>query len=351
MKIAIILGTRPEIIKLSSIIRYCEKQNLDYFIIHTNQHYSFELDEIFFKELKLPKPNYNLNVGSGSQAEQLGRMLIEIEKVLLKESPDIVILQGDTNTVFSGALMASRIGIKIAHVEAGLRSYDREMPEEINRILTDSISDFCFCPTEKQKEILLREGIQDEKIFIVGNTIVDAVKWASNNETNVIEKYNLEKGEYCVLTMHRAENVDKKEKLEYLLNNMRKLKTEKIIFPIHPRTKKMLNEFNLTLPANVKEINPIGFLDMITLEKNSKIILTDSGGIQEEACILNVPCITLRTTTERPETIKAGGNILMSEDISKDFKEMTQKIRNFENPFGDGETGRKIINILLKKTK
>ncbi|MBU2562614.1 MAG: UDP-N-acetylglucosamine 2-epimerase (non-hydrolyzing) [Nanoarchaeota archaeon] len=346
MKIAIVLGTRPEIIKLSPIIRKCEENGEDYYILHTNQHYSPEMDSIFFEELGLPKPKYNLNVGSGSQGEQIGRMLKGIEKVFKDDCPDIVIVQGDANSVFAGAFVASRLGIKIAHVEAGLRSYDRNMPEEINRSLTDAISDFLFCPTKKQKEILLTEGISREKIFVVGNTIVDAVYWAKNNETKIIERENLERRDYCLMTLHRVENVDNKKMLEKILYYISSLKEEKIIFPLHPRTKKMLGRFNFDLPQNIRTINPVGFLDMITLEKNAKAILTDSGGVQEEACILKVPCITLRTTTERPETIECGGNMLMKENANEDFELMIKKERDWKNPFGEGKTGEKILSLL-----
>lgn len=346
MKIAIILGTRPEIIKLSSIIRYCEENNWDYYVIHTNQHYSKELDFVFFRDLKLPTPKYNLNVGSGSHAEQLGKMFKGIEDIFQKNLPDVAIVEGDTNTVLAGALIASRFNVKLAHVEAGLRSYDRNMPEEVNRILTDSISDYYFCPTEKQKKILIGEGVDENKIYVVGNTIVDAVYWAKENDSKILKENNLVSGKYCVLTMHRAENVDDKERLSYLLSRLSSLKDEKLIYPIHPRTEKMLETYGLNLPENIIKIKPVGFLDMMTLEKNSKMILTDSGGIQEEACILQVPCITLRTTTERPESIWAGGNMLMTDNLKQDIETMTSIKRDWKNPFGNGTSGKKIINIL-----
>jgi UDP-N-acetylglucosamine 2-epimerase (non-hydrolysing) len=348
MKICIILGTRPEIIKLSSIIRVCESKKLDYYIIHTNQHYSPEMDKIFFEELKLPRPKYNLNVGSGSQAEQIGKILKGVEEIFQKDKPDIVIVQGDTNSVFAGAFISSRFGIKIAHVEAGLRSYDRSMPEEINRILTDHISEYLLSPTEKQRNILVCEGIIGDKIHVVGNTIVDAVLWAKNNETSIIKKLGLKEKKFCLMTMHRAENVDKKERLQYLLDQISKLEKEEIVLPIHPRTKKMLESFNLDLPHNIKVIEPVGFLDMITLEKNAKIILTDSGGVQEEACIIKTPCITLRTSTERPETIEVGANKLMSENLKNDFDKMTKITPSWKNPFGEGKIAEKILNILIK---
>ena len=347
MKIVIILGTRPEIVKLSSIIRECEDLGLDYFIIHTNQHYSPELDSIFFKDLDLPKPKYNLNIGSGTQGEQIGRMFVGLEKIFKKEMPDLSIVQGDTNSVFAGAFISSRFGIKIAHVEAGLRSYDNEMPEEINRILTDHISNYFFCPAERQKATLLEEGISKKNILVVGNTVVDAVFWARNHSSDIIRKLNLVDKGYCLLTLHRSENVDSEDRLKYLLGQIGSLTDENIIFPIHPRTKKMIGFFGLIIPGNVQCIEPIGFLDMVTLEKHSKLILTDSGGVQEEACVLGIPSITLRTTTERPEVIDVGANILMSGNLLHDFNNMVNIRHGWENPFGDGTSGKSIIKNLV----
>lgn len=349
MKIAIILGTRPEIVKLSSIIRFCEKNKLDYYVIHTNQHYSPELDSIFFEDLELPSSKYNLNIGPGSHAEQLGRMFKGLDNIFKIDLPDVVIVQGDTNSVFAGALMASRFGIKIAHVEAGLRSYDKKMPEEINRLMTDAISDYYFCPTEKQKKILLKEGVSDKNIFVVGNTAADSILWAKGQKTNALINNNLNVGEYVLLTMHRPENVDNKNRLKWLLSQISSLNNENIIWPLHPRTKSRLESFCIDIPSNIKIINPIGFLDMVTLEKNAKLILTDSGGIQEEACILKVPCITLRTTTERPESISVGGNVLMSDNLKNDFNDMLNVGRNWVNPFGDGKSGEKIIKEITRQ--
>jgi UDP-N-acetylglucosamine 2-epimerase (non-hydrolysing) len=351
MKVAIILGTRPEIIKLSSFIRSCKENKIEYFIIHTNQHYSQNMDEIFFKELKISTPKYNLEVGSGNHGKQTGRMLERIESILEKENPSVVIVQGDTNSVLAGSLAATKMHIPVAHIEAGLRSGDLKMPEEKNRIVADVISDFLFCPTELQKKTLLSEGTDERKIFVVGNTISDAVLWAADNETEILDKLNLKKEEFLLLTLHRAENVDDKEKLQELLDQIGKLKVlnKKIIFPVHPRTKKQLEKFELSLPDFFEILEPVGFLDLITLQKNANVILTDSGGLQEESCILNVPCITLRTTTERPESIQAGGNKLAGEDLLEDYREMTSKQKNWKNPFGNGDTAKRILDILREK--
>ncbi|XRO75884.1 non-hydrolyzing UDP-N-acetylglucosamine 2-epimerase [Methanocaldococcus sp. 28A] len=365
MKLSIILGTRPEIIKLSPIIRGLENKDLNWHIIHTNQHYSENMDKIFFEELNLPKPKYNLNVGSGTHAQQTGKMLIGMEEVLLKENPDIVIVQGDTNTTLAGALVASKLKINIAHVEAGLRSFDRNMPEEINRVLTDHISDYLFAPTEKAKNNLLREGIEENKIFVVGNTIVDAtlqnLKIAEKNENAIAFFNSIIDDNYFLLTLHRAENVDNKKRLKNIINGIFKITEiydKDIIFPIHPRTKKRLKEFNLfnKLKSNkkIKIIEPIGYLEFLILEKNADLILTDSGGVQEEACILKTPCITFRDNTERPETVEVGANILVGDNKEKLIKAveiMLNKERNWENPFGDGNSGKRIIKILIKSIK
>ena len=331
MKISIIIGTRPEIIKMSPIIRECEKQNMEYFMLHTGQHYSYELDKVFFEELELPEAKYNLNVGLGSHAYEIGKMLMGIERILLKEKPDVVLIEGDTNTVLAGAIVASKLNIKIGHVEAGLRSYDRNMPEEINRRLTDHCSDYLFAPTIKAKEILLGEGIPEKNIFVTGNTIVDAVCQnveIAKKKVNITNELNLN---FFLVTAHRQENVDVKEKLEGILDGLEVIYNEfclPIIFPIHPRTKKRINDFRLRIPEGVKLIEPVGFLEFLELEANAKLVLTDSGGVQEEACILGVPCVTLRDNTERPETLEVGSNILAGtnkERILKCSKEMLNK--------------------------
>jgi len=357
MKICIILGTRPEIIKMSPIIRECQRRCLGFFILHTNQHYTENLDRIFFKELNLPWPKYNLNIGSGTHGVQTGKMLIDIEKVLIKENPDVVLIEGDTNTVLAGALTAAKLHIKVGHIEAGLRSYYKDMPEEINRIVTDHCSDYLFAPTQNTKKILISEGIPKTKILITGNTIVDTVYQnlkLVKRKSKILKKLNLKKDKYFLLTIHRSENVDKKEKLKEIFEGL-KLIYNKINLPIicsiHPRTKKKIKEFKLRIPEGIKFIEPVGYLDFLNLESNAKLILTDSGGIQEEACILKVPCVTLRDNTERPETLEVGSNILVGTDSEKIFigvKKIIDKKRNWKNPFGSGKSAKIIINELLK---
>ena len=355
MYISIILGTRPEIIKMFPVIRECEKQELDYFIIHTGQHYSYNLDKIFFEELELPEVKYNLDVGSGTHAEETGKVLIGIEKVLKEEKPDIVLVEGDTNTVVAGALAASKLHTKVGHVEAGLRSYDRTMPEEINRVLADHVSDYLFAPTEKAKENLLREGIEENKIFVTGNTIVDAVYQnleIAKRKVNSLKKLNLDPEEYFLVTAHRQENVDVKERLKGILDGLELVYLGfnlPIIYPIHPRTMKKINEFGLEVPDGIKLIEPLGFLEFLQLEANAKLVLTDSGGVQEEACILKVPCVTLRDNTERPETLNVGSNVLAGvnqEKILEGVSVMLNAKRDWRNPFGDGKAGERIIKIV-----
>jgi len=354
MKIAIILGTRPEIIKMSPVIRECEKRDIPYFILHTGQHYSYDMDKIFFEKLELPQPKYNLNVGSGTHAEQTGKIMIGVEKTLMKEGADVVLVQGDTNTVLAGALAATKLHIKVGHVEAGLRSYDRRMPEEINRILTDRVSDYLFAPTEKAKQNLLREGIDENKIFVTGNTIVDAVYQnleIAKKKVNVLKDLGLKPKEYFLVTAHRQENVDAKERLKGILKGLELIYEEfsiPIIFPMHPRTRKRVKEFGLTFNG-VVVTNPVGFLEFLQLEANAKLVLTDSGGAQEESCILKVPCVTLRDNTERPETLEVGSNILAGtrpKRIVESVKTMLNKENKWENPFGDGKTGERIIKLI-----
>ena len=298
-----------------------------------------------------------MGIGSGSHGEQTGKMLIEIEKVLIKQKPYVVLVEGDTNTVLAGALAAAKLHIKVGHVESGLRSYFREMPEEINRILADHSSDYLFAPTKKAREILISEGIPRSKIFITGNTIVDAVYQnleLARVKSKILDKLNLKKENYFLVTAHRQENVDIKERLNGIFKGL-DLIYEKfnlpIIYPIHPRTQKMIEKFKLNNTQEVKLLEPISYLDFLQLEANAKLVLTDSGGVQEEACILKVPCITLRDNTERPETLEVGANILAGIKPSKilwSTQRMIKKPRRWKNPFGDGRASEKILCSISK---
>lgn len=353
MKICIVLGTRPEIIKLSPIIRECHRQLLDYSIVHTGQHYSYEMDALFFEELKLPQPKYKLNVGSGSHAEETGRMLIKIERILIEEKPDIVLVLGDTNTVLAGALAASKLHIKVGHVEAGMRSYDRNMPEEINRILTDHISDFLFAATKNARKILIGEGVSFKKTFVTGSTLVEAVAQhigIASRKAGL--QPDIKPSSYFLATCHREENVDTPCRLGNILAGLAMLYDEfklPIIFPAHPRTRQNLVKFGLNIPDGIELINPVGFLECLQLEKNSRLILTDSGGVQMEACILRIPCVTLRQSTEWVETVEVGANILSGcepENILNSARKMLRRTNEWLHPFGDGTAARRTIEII-----
>lgn len=357
MYISVILGTRPEIIKMAPVIRNLEENKKKYFILHTGQHYSYNMDKIFFEQLQLPEAKYNLEVGSGSHSEQTARILIGVEEVLQKENPDVVLVEGDTNSVFAGALAASKLHIKVGHVEAGLRSYDRNMPEEINRILTDHCSDYLFSPTEKAHSILLGEGINANSIFMTGNTIADAVYQnleIARNKTSCLKTLRLNPGRYFLVTLHRQENVDYKDKFSSILAGLNLVSKEynlPVIYPIHPRSRQRMSQFGLD-PGAVRLIEPLDYPGFLQLESGARLILTDSGGVQEEACILGIPCVTIRYNTERPETLDVGSNILAGVDsktILESARIMMDKESNWSNPFGDGKTAQRIINILEKR--
>jgi len=337
LKVSIILGTRPEIIKMSPIVRECERMHLDYFILHTGQHYSYNMDRVFFEQLELPQAKYNLDVGSGTQGKQTADMLIGIEKVLQKEIPDVVLVEGDTNTVLAGALAAAKLGIKVGHIEAGLRSYDRSMPEETNRILTDHCSDYLFAPTSTSKQILLHEGLLQKNVFMVGNTIVDAVKQnitIAQTKTQIQSKLNLQ-NEFMLATSHRQENVDSKFHFKNLIKGLQLIQNEfkiPLIYPVHPRARKQLQLFGIN-PTGLTLVEPLNYLEFLQLESKAKLVLTDSGGVQEETCILKVPCVTLRENTERPETIDVGSNLLAGTSPNRILaaaKTMTNKNINQE---------------------
>lgn len=358
-KVAIIIGTRPEIIKCSPLIRYLQNQdNIEWFLIHTNQHYSENMDKIFFDELELSFPKYNLWIWSWSHGDMTWKMLISIEKILLEECPHIVFVQWDTNTVLAWWLSASKLGIKVAHIEAWLRSYDKSMPEEINRILTDHLSDYLFSPTQKQADILISEWIEKNKIFITGNTIVDAIyEWleiAEKQEEKILKKYWLWKNDYILLTAHRPSNVDQKDTLKSILEGIWSISDildKKIFFPVHPRTKLNIEKFWLGYLCEERFIlsEPIWFVENLIVEKNSYLIATDSWWIQEEACILKKKTLILRDNTERPETLEVWWAVLVwnnKEKIINWFFSFDKKVVDWYNPFWNGETTNKILSAI-----
>lgn len=359
MKLCIVVGTRPEIIKMSPVVRACQEQGVDFFILHTGQHYSYNLDGLFFEELELPPPKYNLAVGSGTFAIQLGKMLVGIENVLLSEKPDWVIAEGDTNTVLAAVLSATSLHIPFAHVEAGLRSYNFAMQEEKNRIMADSVSQLLFPPTGHALSILEREGKDGGKAFVSGNTVVDAVNhYLPLAERKVsLPAFGIEPKKYFLVTIHRAENTDSRDVLSELLNALEAVYKDyklPLLFPIHPRTKARIDSYGLRVPVGVRFMEPVGFFEFLVLEKNARLILTDSGGVQEESCIMRVPCVTLRKDTERPETVQVGGNVLTDlsvEDITLKVGQMLNRPASWVNPFGDGRAGRIILDCILRVRK
>jgi len=347
MKIATIIGARPQFIKSATISRIFKNYNdINEIIIHTGQHYDENMSEIFFNELKIPKPNYNLEVGSESHGKQTAMMLEKIEAILLKEKPDWVLVYGDTNSTIAGALAATKLHIKIAHVEAGLRSFNRKMPEEINRIATDHISDILFVPTQNAMNLLANEGIV-ERAVLVGDVMYDAILY---NQKLADEKYKLSDitnlNNFYLGTIHRPSNTDNLVRLQYIFSAFSELDLP-IILPLHPRTQKIIKKIKYS--KNVKIIEPVSYLKMIVLLKNCKKVLTDSGGLQKEAYYLHKPCITMRDETEWIETLENNWNFIVGAD--KDL--ILEKVKNKEfgkqkDYFGDGKAAEKIVDFIYK---
>ncbi|WP_296866730.1 non-hydrolyzing UDP-N-acetylglucosamine 2-epimerase [uncultured Methanobrevibacter sp.] len=366
MKIGVVLGTRPEIIKMAPIVDEIIKRGIDLTFIHTGQHYDKEMSDNFFRDLEIPVPDYNINVGSGYHGKQTALMMRGIEEILMDEKPDIVLVQGDTNAVLAGALVASKLHIAVGHVEAGLRSFDMTMPEEVNRRICDVTSTMYFIPTEQSAINLLADGYSRKNLFITGNTVVDAcfrhleiAKKRGFEEESLADLDIDNMDNILTLTMHRAENVDIKSRVTNIINALNELTDMNIIFPIHPRTKKTLQDFGLFDELNnlnhVHIIKPIGYLDFLQLISKSTLILTDSGGLQEEAITLDIPVLTLRYNTERPETVAVGGNILVGSDkevILKNAnrilndKEFADKMKNAKNPYGQGDAAIKTVDAI-----
>lgn len=352
MKIVSIIGARPQFIKCAPLSRKLRTKHLE-ILVHTGQHYDANMSEVFFNELNIPEPDYNLDVGSGYHGDQTGKMLSKIEQVLLKESPDFVLVYGDTNSTIAGALAASKLEIKVVHIEAGLRSFDRSMPEEINRVLTDHISNLLFCPTETAVTNLKVEGINDN-VYNVGDVMVDAVLYnqkLAEEKSTILDDLKLVQKDFILATLHRPSNTDNFKNLSSIVKALSDV-NENVVFPIHPRTEKYLRQFGLwnILNQNLIVIPPVGYLDMLKLMGNAKKVLTDSGGIQKESYVLGVPCITMRENTEWVETVEAGWNVL----VGSNYEKIINSIQNFEvtgpksEIFGSGNASEKICRILTK---
>jgi len=351
LKIATIVGARPQFIKAAPVSRWLRLHHRE-ILVHTGQHYDYLLSEVFFRELGIPTPDYNLGVGSASHGRQTGEMLARLEEVLLQEKPDWVVVYGDTNSTLAGALAAAKLHIPVAHVEAGLRSYNRTMPEEINRVLTDHLSSLLFCPTDTAVRNLAREGI-NQGVHKVGDVMYDVALWGleiAEQKSTILETLGVDPGNYLLVTIHRPGNTDDPRNLSAIVSALNDV-AETVIFPAHPRTQKALKQWGLHPNSNVRLIEPVSYLDMLMLEKNARMILTDSGGVQKEAYILGVPCVTLREETEWVETVEAGWNIL----VGANRERIVEAVRNFQPTgerlplFGDGNASRRIVEILTQE--
>jgi UDP-N-acetylglucosamine 2-epimerase (non-hydrolysing) len=341
MNIVIVAGARPNFIKVAPIIKALNEKSIGFTLVHTGQHYDYEMSKIFFRDLDIPEPDIHLGVGSGTHAEQTGRILIEFEKVLLNSCPDLVLVVGDVNSTLAGALAAVKLHIPIAHVEAGVRSNDMTMPEEVNRVLVDHCSTLLFCPTKNAVTNLAKEGIVDG-VYLTGDVMVDTLLSTDITNSDILARLELDTKDYFLATIHRQSNTDNLDNLTSILSALEE-SNEPIIFPVHPRTRKALEDF---YSENVMLINPLGYIDFLQLMAGAKKVLTDSGGVQKEAYLLGVPCITLRDTTEWVETL--GWNILVGADRAK----ILDAIRHFSpsgsrsNIFGNGDASTKICTIL-----
>jgi UDP-N-acetylglucosamine 2-epimerase (non-hydrolysing) len=361
-KIISVVGARPNFMKVAPIHRAFQEvsDKFEHQICHTGQHYDSKMSDSFFNDLNMPNPKYFLGVGSGSHAEQTAKVMIGIEKVLIEAKPDLLIVVGDVNSTLAAAITAVKLGIKVAHIEGGLRSFDRSMPEEINRLATDAISDYCFITEEDALLNLTKENFPKDKIYFVGNTMIDSLNYALENvkKSNILENLNLLDKDYVLLTLHRPSNVDNKEQLNMLLDIIEFIsKNKKAVFPMHPRTLKNIESFGLKEKfdslINLIVTEPLGYLDFVSLMRCSFIVVTDSGGIQEETTALQVPCITLRTTTERPITVSKGSNILTSPNFENIIFELEKafagNIKKGEIPeLWDGKASERIVKIICE---
>ena len=364
LKIATIIGARPQFIKAAMVSLSIKKHNFEKkppiiseILIHTGQHYDDNMSRVFIDQLDIPRPHYNLEVGSGTHGQMTGNMLIEIENVLLKEQPDWVLVYGDTNSTIAGAIAAAKLHIPVAHVEAGLRSFNRRMPEEINRVLTDCISSLLFCPTDTAVMNLKKEGITNG-VFKLGDVMYDAFLFyrkLTYKKSSILADLKVIPKGYCLATVHRQENTDDPERLASIFNAFEDLASAEcpLIIPLHPRTRKYLKRYKVldNLNSNVRLIPPLNYLDMVSLECNARVILTDSGGLQKESYFAKVPCVTLRDETEWLETVQAGANFLSGADTDSILKAfeiaMNSSIKTLGGLYGVGNASQKIINNLI----
>jgi UDP-GlcNAc3NAcA epimerase len=355
MKVVSIVGARPQFIKAAPVSRVLRYRHTEV-LVHTGQHYDDNMSAVFFDELDIPSPEYNLGVGSGTHGAQTGEMLARVEQVLMTERPDWVLVYGDTNSTLAGALAAAKLHIRVAHVEAGLRSFNRKMPEEINRVVTDHVSDLLLCPSQTAIANLAAEGIT-RGVYLVGDVMADAMAIAvkrAREHSDVLSRLGLVERGYLLVTVHRAENTDDVTHLRNILDALEAL-DEIVVFPLHPRTRGCMAGLGLSAlqsrARNLKILEPLGYLDMVRLEQSARMIVTDSGGVQKEAYWLGVPCITLRDETEWVETVEAGWNILVGTDVAR----IVHTVRSFTPPamhpmlYGDGQTAARVVELLERE--
>ncbi len=358
MKLFIVAGARPNFMKIAPLIKAVDEirsqgSSLEYILVHTGQHYDYNMSGSFFEQLGIPKPDIHLNSGSGTQAEQTASIMVAFEKVLIVHKPDLVIVVGDVTSTMACSISAKKLNIEVAHIEAGIRSYDNSMPEEINRLVTDSISDYFFTTTQWATDNLVNSGIATERIFLVGNTMIDTLlaNLKKLTKPDFYDEQGLSQKTYFTLTLHRPSNVDNYSKLKNILNVIsEQVHDIPVVFPVHPRTRKILDDNGFSSNSFIL-VEPMGYHDFIFTIKNCKGIITDSGGITEEATVLDIPCLTLRNTTERPETVEYGTNVLIGDDMNK----LSTAIRKIINndwktgkvpPLWDGKTSQRITEIL-----
>lgn len=353
MKILTVVGARPQFIKAAAVSRVLRERHTEV-LVHTGQHYDRTLSDLFFEELEIPAPDYDLEVGSASHAVQCGEMMIRLEKTVVKERPELVLVYGDTNSTLAGALVGAKLTIPVAHVEAGLRSLNRSMPEEINRVLTDQVSDFLFAPTSAAVTNLAREGIVNG-VHLVGDVMCDVLRHNSAiaaTRSTILKTLALKSGDYVLATIHRPSNTDDRERLGAILTALAASECD-VVLPLHPRTRDRISEFGMHIflrdCGRVRVIEPVGYFDMLALESNARVVLTDSGGVQKEAYMLGVPCVTVRSETEWVETVEAGWNTLVGDSLSR-IPELLAATKSDLKPrpdvYGNGTAARQIRRIL-----
>ncbi len=348
MNVLSVVGTRPQYVKAAAVSRQLRRRHRE-LLVDTGQHYDFNMSDVFVRELEIPQPDHNLAVGSGSHAEQTARIMLALEPLAVSTAPDLVLVYGDTNSTLAGALVAAKLGLRLAHVEAGLRSFNWSMPEEVNRVLTDSCADLLFCPTDSAVRNLRAEGVRDG-VHNVGDVMLDTLQRflpLSRERSTVLAALNLEASSYVLVTLHRPGNVDDLKRLASILGALARLE-ERLVFPVHPRTRNSLAEIGYGPAPNLTLIDPVGYLDMLALEANARRIVTDSGGVQKEAYALGVPCVTCRAETEWTETVEQGWNVLAGGDPEEILRATLREPPGGERPplFGDGRAAAKIVELL-----